>query len=178
MGKSFYETYKDIIRQRALELHEIFKNVPPMEAVKSLYKMVDDEISKIDKSNMSCKKGCYFCCHDEVVMSEMEASYFLEKIDGVEVDEKVLSLQNSVNDFTKLKWADMKCPLLDKNGECKVYENRPLICRTINSIDDPQLCKEKKLHPQLYRIEIASIQMVLIMLSNMKNVSLHNLIVK
>ena len=178
MEKSFNETYKEHIRKRAFELAEEFENKSDSEIVQSLYKMADERIKEIILPNpVSCTKGCSFCCYGEVQISNIEASYFLNKIDGTKGNEEILKKQNSVKDFKELKWVDTRCPMLGENEECTVYENRPLICRMTNSTDYPPLCKENEPRKQLFMIEISAIQASLLILSDRKTISLHKLLI-
>jgi Fe-S-cluster containining protein len=178
MGKSFNETHKVDIRKRALELTKMFENKSDLEIVQSLYKMADDRIKEMVLSNpLSCTKGCSFCCHGEVQISNIEASYFLNKIGESKGNEEILKKQNSVKDFKELKWVNTRCPMLGENEECTVYEDRPLICRMTNSIDNPQLCKENEPRRRLFMIEISAIQASLIILSDRKLISLHKLLI-
>ena len=43
-----------------------------------------------------------------------------------------------------LKFAQSKCALLDKKGNCSIYDIRPVVCRTYNSTSPPDLCDNDK----------------------------------
>lgn len=68
-------------------------------------------------------------------MTEDEAELLLHNINnGIEIDYARLSLQteqgNETSDFYKLSYKDRKCVFLGDNGSCKVYKDRPAVCRT------------------------------------------------
>jgi len=91
----------------------------------------------------------------------------------------LLKKQNKVKDFKKLKWADKKCSLLTEDGECSIYEIRPLVCRAYNSIDNPINCnadKNKDGHERLFAIETEALQMALFLVDEGKYESLHKVV--
>ncbi|HEY6143725.1 MAG TPA: YkgJ family cysteine cluster protein [Flavobacterium sp.] len=91
--------------------------------------------------------NCSFCCHDTIMMGKVEAEYIQNVINekGIVPNKHRVSQQNN---GSKIKWMDKACPLLlDENekGErlCSIYEDRPLICMTHNSTEDPQGCNKE-----------------------------------
>lgn len=106
------------------------------------YGHVDKANESIDK-RITCKKGCSFCCHDDIKMTSFEADYLLDHIKkkGIKHNRSLVKVQNRAKDFSKLKFNKKKCPLLGEEGECTVYEARPMICRIYNSTSlDTMLC--------------------------------------
>lgn len=95
--------------------------------------------------HLSCGsiKNCSMCCHDTILMGEVEAEFIKSYIkdNNIAFSKERVELQNS---NVTLKWEDKACPMLkdleDGNRLCSIYENRPLICRTHNSVSDPILC--------------------------------------
>jgi len=92
-----------------------------------------------DYANMetNCKHLCE-CCN--VAMPQMNYCEFVQIVtvlwNGIEKDEKINLICKSVEYFFKneyLKWQKdsliKPCMLLDKEGLCKIYEDRPLNCR-------------------------------------------------
>lgn len=104
----------------------------------------------------SCKKGCTFCCHRLVVVTDGEAQLLARKlriIEGVEgttnaISTKTQELLNeqakySVNqdlEYFFLPKEQNKCVFLDNQGACKVYEHRPMECRKLRVVSDPYHC--------------------------------------
>ncbi|MFW5887406.1 MAG: YkgJ family cysteine cluster protein [Bacteriovoracia bacterium] len=98
------------------------------------------------KASVNCTKGCTFCCHTQVAVTEDEAKLLASRI---------LNSQNSI-DLYRLhtqakagvnidKWyqiphAQRACVFLGKDGGCSVYEDRPSVCRTNNAVSDPSSC--------------------------------------
>lgn len=75
-----------------------------------------------------CSPGCHFCCHlDRIDSIRPEVEYMLEGYEG------------------ELVLTGDACPFLQE-GQCRVYDRRPLMCRAWHSYDK-ELCKlayEKK----------------------------------
>lgn len=82
-----------------------------------------------------CKMGCSACCHTQVSVTEEEAKILSERINnGINIDENLLKLQMAAKESTdayfRIPYADRKCIFLDEQGACRVYEDRPSVCRT------------------------------------------------
>jgi Fe-S-cluster containining protein len=90
----------------------------------------------------SCKKGCSFCCHDKIIISKIEANHI----------KKVIAEKGIIPNRERLKKQkenDKACSLLSEPDEagqriCTIYEDRPMICRSHNSMEEPKFCN--KLH--------------------------------
>lgn len=87
------------------------------------------------KEHMPCKPGCSACCHTQVSVTSDEAELLMEKIDeGVVIDEIRLQIQmkagNDAESFFKIPFDQRKCIFLSAQGICKVYKDRPSVCRT------------------------------------------------
>jgi Fe-S-cluster containining protein len=122
---------------------------------KHSYFIIRNEIQKIvnsDKFQSHIKCGsvsnCSFCCHDKIMMGQIEAEYIKSKI----IEKKAIPNKHRVkeqNKSTSVKWIDKACPmLLDENEKgqrlCSIYDDRPLICMTHNSIMEPINCNKEK----------------------------------
>jgi Fe-S-cluster containining protein len=97
------------------------------------------------KKEFSCKKGCSYCCSIEVYITEDEADLLLAhcKDSGIAIDwEKVKRQTEYKGDWTEQK--DPRCVFLDEDGSCKVYECRPIGCRKLFVLSDPELCDTVK----------------------------------
>lgn len=82
-----------------------------------------------------CKLGCSACCHTQVSVTEDEAQLLVHHIQqGMDVDVDRLVKQhatgNDFNAFMRLSFDERKCVFLDEQGACRVYEDRPSVCRT------------------------------------------------
>lgn len=95
---------------------------------------------------VKCTKGCSACCHTQVSINSDEAHLLAARIleDGIRIDLARLELQASVkNDSLKwfqLNFASRACIFLNEQGACRVYSDRPAVCRTNNVISSPIQC--------------------------------------
>ena len=98
------------------------------------------------KQLVPCKAGCSGCCHTQVSVTEDEAELLIHNIDeaGVKIDYERLALQseagNDSENYYKLSYKDRACVFLDENGACKVYKDRPSVCRTNSVVGDASQC--------------------------------------
>jgi Fe-S-cluster containining protein len=108
--------------------------------------------------DISCSRGCSYCCSRIVVCSRIEGlalSDYLYGYSGLDAErlsaavaEHAVSIADFIdrrsaeNDHTAI-WFNKNnpCPFLD-NNICSVYPARPLSCRTYHSTDDPQGCRQ------------------------------------
>eukprot|EP01124_Arcella_intermedia_P035157 TRINITY_DN8886_c0_g1_i1.p1 TRINITY_DN8886_c0_g1~~TRINITY_DN8886_c0_g1_i1.p1 ORF type:complete len:420 (+),score=117.05 TRINITY_DN8886_c0_g1_i1:30-1289(+) len=125
----------------------------------SLQMVLENEKGK--GKEITCKKGCAFCCHRMVDITSDEAFLLtnkLEEMEGGTISNKTIAeLTMKANQFPstikgdKFQWkADYevsKCIFL-KNSECSVYQQRPVTCRLMNVVSDPQLCSKEATNPQ------------------------------
>jgi Fe-S-cluster containining protein len=85
---------------------------------------------------IACKRGCNHCCHIQVAITGLEAQLLGHKI-GVKpanLQPPRLRPQESFDYRTP-------CTFLE-NGECSIYDNRPLVCRTHASFEvDADECR-------------------------------------
>jgi Fe-S-cluster containining protein len=95
------------------------KNEISIEKLKRLYQTVDSltkQLEKIHAERLNCKKGCSACCVDDITVFEIEAENIrqnhAELLDNAEPHAKGM------------------CAFLDEIGACRIYENRPYVCRT------------------------------------------------
>lgn len=120
-----------------------------------------------DGKKISCSKGCYFCCHSEIRVSRYEAAYIIEKCSEkkIEPNWKLAKKQNE-GDFNKLRWRHKKCAFLDDKGCCKIYDFRPMVCRTHNTFLEPKFCHSGNYpnynHKEIRGVEMQSLNLALI----------------
>jgi uncharacterized protein len=77
----------------------------------------------------ACARGCGHCCHVSVPISEFEARYMGDKL-GIKPNEVKQSRRPDLREFG----SHTPCPFLT-NGECSIYEVRPLTCRMHMNFD-------------------------------------------
>jgi hypothetical protein len=78
---------------------------------------------------VACRKGCAYCCHLAIQVSQVEADNIGEKTGIIPV-----KLKNSVSRDPYGFSEKTPCPFL-KEGQCSIYEHRPLICRAHVNLD-------------------------------------------
>jgi len=114
-----------------------------------------EEVKKRYPKEVRCKIGCTDCCYALFDLTLVEAMYinyqFFKNITDKKRQEEILEEANRIDrrvykikrklfkerekgvptekileEASKIK---MKCPLLDEEGRCILYEHRPVICR-------------------------------------------------
>ena len=91
----------------------------PLDELKSLYSEVDQQTSRlveIHGPRLVCRRGCSMCCVDELTVFEVEAQNIRQSHPQL--------LQTAV------PHAAGACAFLDGDGACRIYEDRPYVCRT------------------------------------------------
>lgn len=95
-------------------------------------------------SEIACKKGCYSCCLQPVMISKEEAELIIQycKENKIKIDKKLLMRQRKVDEST---WYDLpknqhRCAFLNEKNECSIYEVRPANCRKYFVLWDSSAC--------------------------------------
>ena len=112
---------------------KIFKKIKKLndEPLKKLIKLYSfmDELYGFVEPFTACKKGCSYCCHIPISISEIEIRY-------IEISTAI----NRKNRMPILS-TNSACPFL-KNDTCSIYRYRPFMCRRHVSLDKtPKWCK-------------------------------------
>lgn len=85
-------------------------------------------LSAIHQNRLHCGKGCSACCIDNLTVFELEA----ENIRLHHADFLTNETPHSIG----------KCAFLDESGACRIYANRPYVCRTqglpLRWFDEPE----------------------------------------
>ncbi|MBF0306119.1 MAG: YkgJ family cysteine cluster protein [Alphaproteobacteria bacterium] len=72
---------------------------------------------------LDCRSGCNHCCRAPV------------EVTAPEVLALAAALLKRPKGLADLVEAEPRCPLLDRDGLCAVYDSRPFFCRASNSMD-------------------------------------------
>ena len=109
---------------------------------------------------ITCKMGCTYCCNNIVSVTAIEAmniwyqlfTHFTEeqiedyKKEFISRRDKMDQLQHlavDINDLcTKYVAANLPCQFIDDEKKCSIYEARPMSCRNINVVSDPEYCSD------------------------------------
>ncbi len=132
--------------ENAMSQFSVLRDLEPSAAYVEIYRITNLFIEQpAYKAQLTCGsvKNCSMCCHDTIPMGLMEGRIMRELIKHkkIEYNKDRVIAQNSGK---KLSWEEKACPMLrdleDGNRLCGMYEWRPLICRTHNSISHPDVC--------------------------------------
>ncbi len=133
-----------------IALDHLRKLTHPIQRAKFIHEAVDEFNTDIFAHPLiqqysPCKMGCSACCHTQVSVTDDEAILLVEKIkDGVKIDYDRLKKQMSAKDddsaYYKLSFEERKCIFLNEEGGCRVYEDRPSVCRTNSVIGESSQC--------------------------------------
>jgi Fe-S-cluster containining protein len=109
------------------------------------HRRMDDEIESATQWKPTCHKGCSGCCHCEVEVTTDEAELLAELLRaGLEIDRARLARQ-ATRPRKSLAWVvplsrESRCVMLGTDGDCRVYEDRPSICRKHLVVNSPDAC--------------------------------------
>jgi Fe-S-cluster containining protein len=113
---------------------------------KEVQSHVNEVVESLDHPELiQCRKGCSACCYTQVSVTEEEAELLAQRVEsGVNIDRtKLYSQAQAKNNAEKWYQMDHKkrgCVFLDENENCRVYEDRPAVCRTNIALSDPKFC--------------------------------------
>ncbi|TFG93764.1 MAG: hypothetical protein E4H13_15795 [Calditrichales bacterium] len=94
-------------------------NKKQMDLLAEFYLKVDTEVallSKIHRTRLQCRRGCFQCCVDDLSVFTIEADNICHHFP------QILS--------KGIPYKKDACALLDPEGACRIYEQRPYVCRT------------------------------------------------
>lgn len=141
----------------------------PIMRAQTINSIVDQVITHIQIKNPDlfktspCKNGCAHCCHILLSISSDELDLIMETIEDkkITIDYphlvrqaeiiKSMGEHTSTNAKRYLKissYDERRCIFLDENKSCKIYENRPLACRSyfIFHENSDICCTKNQLH--------------------------------
>lgn len=121
-----------------IEVPQIGSNLDKATAVKQLTE-VGSRINDLITKNAACSRGCSSCCHMAVGISYYEALAISEYTG------RGMHTVNELEDAKTLatKYRGQPCTFL-VNGECSIYEVRPIACRTYANVSEyPELCENE-----------------------------------
>lgn len=90
-----------------------------IDAVDALHRAIDDNarvLSTAHATRLNCKRGCSGCCSDGLTVFEVEAAAIVRRHREL-LDEGTPHPAG-------------RCAFLDDQGGCRIYEQRPYVCRT------------------------------------------------
>lgn len=171
-----------------LTLEALQKLSSPDQRIELIHSLIDELNTDVFNHPLvqkfsPCKKGCDGCCHTQVSVTEDEAVILARHIlNGLPIDTVRLAAQmatkNNPDEFFKLNYADRRCIFLDQDGACRVYTDRPSVCRTNAVLGSANQCDTSvKLQPvRLVKTPRADMIIYAQFLFSNKNGSLPNMI--
>jgi Fe-S-cluster containining protein len=133
--RSVYEKYTEVLAG---------KPAGPQRG-RALQRMMDTAVTTASHVKVSCRMGCSGCCHSEVEITTDEASVLLENVlGGVEIDVARLKAQ-AARERLSPAWAkfwslENRCVFLSDEGACRIYKDRPSVCRRLLATTPPEAC--------------------------------------
>ncbi len=97
----------------------------PYENLKARIDEKFNQISSKYPQDFHCQSGCHQCCHPKLTISLVEALALIELLTQNEGLAQAVVENEKSNPF-----ADQRCSFLNPQGQCMIYEARPVVCRT------------------------------------------------
>jgi Fe-S-cluster containining protein len=105
----------------------------------------------------ACTAGCAWCCHQQVALEPVEAIAIARHVDTkftpeerTAVRQRIDALAGRTKGMNNLAWARLKTPCAFLvEGQCSIYEVRPLRCRAVFSRDADH-CRWAMENPDAY----------------------------
>ena len=132
------EEDRELMARQLSHLIKSGKDVGPRVILSMLRKHVDAFVKHLStQPDVACRRGCHHCCKIHVTASEPECEEIVKFCvdNNVTLDKEYLSL---LADLTEATWGNKRCPFLSLEGECKVYEVRPIACRKYHVQGTPE----------------------------------------
>jgi Fe-S-cluster containining protein len=91
----------------------------------------------IPPSRAACKSGCAYCCHAAVQVAPAEAIWIASRIGKRAQGPLLLARAGSTGEQRRSLGPefDLDCAFLASNGQCRIYDVRPLACALHSSFD-------------------------------------------
>lgn len=104
-----------------------------------------DEIQAEKVTGVSCKRGCHLCCRINVTIWEAEAELIADfcRQHDIPISKDYLQEQLKYG-WREVAKTDVGWCIFLKDGECSIYEVRPLACRKYHVVSAPELCDTVK----------------------------------
>lgn len=150
---------------------EIPQSPNPLKLSKWFCKEISDYMAQIDAIEQECgvkcvcSKGCAHCCKQLIAISMSEFLAMQPILDNLPREKRLKLKEEAIKQNIILKEngivtmcstsnidiyeyqkkyfdLQLKCPLLDENNSCLVYEVRPFNCSTYRNYGSPEDCKK------------------------------------
>lgn len=127
---AFFESVTPVLKNHVTSLPKRITQISarPVIRLKEVLNTADQIFDHAGKF-AACARGCGHCCHVSVPITQMEARYMGENL-GITPVELKQSVKHELTEYG----SHTPCPFL-ANGECSIYEVRPLTCRMHMNFD-------------------------------------------
>lgn len=107
---------------------------------RTTHQLLDLEIAALDHSQITCKRNCAACCETfPKQITQDEAQLLAQKIqEGLNIDRQELQKQAE-----HLKGSHQRCIFLSTQNDCRIYTDRPAICRKHRVYSAPEKCRNE-----------------------------------
>jgi len=123
----------------------------PDETYTRILNRADDFFRSVAESqpqNLQCGRGCSLCCYGLFEIGSGDVPLIAEGLEKLHPSRRKMIIRRSQEIIESSKHPDLRncapsvkdaffertastpCPNLNKRGECLMYDNRPLVCRT------------------------------------------------
>ncbi|MBA2876621.1 YkgJ family cysteine cluster protein [Thermaerobacillus caldiproteolyticus] len=165
------------------ELFAQYDEEPPLlfllRAFQELLQLVDEQIHDIEqKVNIrpTCAKGCAHCCYFPIIITKLEARLIQTYIDRLPAKEReeiqahlrtyfqqqkeALDVVYAIDFMEDARFKEkyiakqVPCPFLDvRTNTCRIYEVRPIPCRTYLNYASPAVCAKSHMPDEPFSYE-------------------------
>ncbi|MEO6773061.1 MAG: YkgJ family cysteine cluster protein [Kofleriaceae bacterium] len=80
--------------------------------------------------DMQCGSGCSDCCHVRLSVTRAEAEPIRALVAAMAPDRRAALASETSRELGELGELGEVCAALGRDGRCRIYEARPVICRT------------------------------------------------
>jgi hypothetical protein len=97
-----------------------------------------DHYIALESESSTCQKGCHYCCYHPITVTPEESSALKKHFRKIDQD-RLKAQRFHFRDEQPIAYTERACVFL-KDGECSVYEDRPIICRLTHVKSLPTDC--------------------------------------
>lgn len=146
-GFDFIGYNRQLVNDLGARLHAV-DNERQLQVMAELIDQVEQTLAQnltpIDHEMLACKAGCGCCCMVNVAVLDPEVLNIAEYLRCGSTPEELATLKRRMGDLvTAISDLDEEerialrksCVFLDEDNNCSIYPVRPLLCRSITSID-------------------------------------------
>lgn len=151
---------------------DVFKKAYPLgiQAMKEIMQSIDIFLSmelSNDDTGISCKKGCSYCCHQNVDIYPLEAKLIVDhcRNNKIDIDIGYLKEQAKIPGIELVFSKDYATCVFLKDNVCSIYESRPIACRKYYVGTPAELCDTKKYPPPQNKVGVVFFPEVEILVS-------------